>query len=472
MKKKYDVIIVGAGPAGVFCAMELIKNKRDIKILIVDEGAKIEERRCNTEFVGRCTGCKVCKITHGFAGAGAFSDCKLSLYNPKDMTFVGGELESYMSAVELKTLLDEVVSIYKMYGIPEEKIGGIEHPIAKGILERAQKNGLEMTIVPFMHAGTTNGRRAYYLLQTKLQEDDRVDMLFNTHVEDVIVENGDVKGILYTKFRKEHKIYAKKVLLATGRAGASWNKKICAKHGIQTKEGKIKIGVRYELPDEIMGAANELYEPKFKAPETKETDAAITFCHNPYCGSVVAESYDGEITLVNGHADNVPTGRTNMALLFKMNFGENAIDVVKNMARMLNVLSNGQVAVQRTGDFFSNIPTTREKLKNNPVTPTLESAVPVNLQEIMPARLVNNIQSFINKIDKVIPGFAAPDNLIYGLEIKFSNLSIKVDENFMTKIEGLYVAGDGAGISNGLIQSSASGLYVGRMMLKGRYDKK
>ena len=250
------------------------------------------------------------------------------------------------------------------------------------------------------------------------------------------------------------------------RAGASWNKEICSKHSIPTKEGKIKIGVRYELPDEIMGSANELYEPKFKAPETKETDAAITFCHNPYCGSVVAESYDGKITLVNGHADNTPTGRTNMALLFKMDFGENAIEVVKNMARTLNVLSNGQVAVQRTGDFFSNVATTQEGLMNNSVEPTLKSAVPVNLQEIMPARLVNNIQSFINKIDKVIPGFAASDNLIYGLEIKFSNLSIEIDSNFMTYINGLYVAGDGANTSNGLIQASASGLYLGQVLRK------
>ena len=465
--KKYDVIIVGAGPAGVFCALELAtKEKRNFKVLIIDEGAAIEQRRCKTEFVGKCTRCKVCSITHGFAGAGAFSDCKLSLYNPTDETFVGGELESYMSTKELKELLDEVVDTYKKYGIPEQTIGGMEHPVAKELLKKAQKNGLNMTIVPFMHAGTTNGRRAYYLLQTELQEDDRIDMLFNTHVDDVIVEDGAVKGIVYTKNKQTHKIFAPKVVLATGRAGASWNKEICSKHSIPTKEGKIKIGVRYELPDEIMGSANELYEPKFKAPETKETDAAITFCHNPYCGSVVAESYDGKITLVNGHADNTPTGRTNMALLFKMDFGENAIEVVKNMAKTLNVLSNGQVAVQRTGDFFSNVATTQDGLMNNSVEPTLKSAVPVNLQEIMPARLVNNIKNFINKIDKVIPGFAASDNLIYGLEIKFSNLSIEIDSNFMTYINGLYVAGDGANTSNGLIQASASGLYLGQVLRK------
>ena len=464
----YDVVIVGAGPGGIFTAYELLEKRPDLKIAVFEMGNELKKRHCpiDGDKVKSCIHCKNCSIMSGFGGAGAFSDCKLSLYNPTDETFVGGELESYMSTKELKELLDEVVDTYKKYGIPEQTIGGMEHPVAKELLKKAQKNGLNMTIVPFMHAGTTNGRRAYYLLQTELQEDDRIDMLFNTHVDDVIVEDGAVKGIVYTKNKQTHKIFAPKVVLATGRAGASWNKEICSKHSIPTKEGKIKIGVRYELPDEIMGSANELYEPKFKAPETKETDAAITFCHNPYCGSVVAESYDGKITLVNGHADNTPTGRTNMALLFKMDFGENAIEVVKNMAKTLNVLSNGQVAVQRTGDFFSNVATTQDGLMNNSVEPTLKSAVPVNLQEIMPARLVNNIKNFINKIDKVIPGFAASDNLIYGLEIKFSNLSIEIDSNFMTYINGLYVAGDGANTSNGLIQASASGLYLGQVLRK------
>lgn len=463
MRRKYDVIIVGAGPAGIFCALGIIKNskKRRLKILIIDEGPSIEQRRCKTEFLGRCIRCLVCNITHGFAGAGAFSDCKLSLYNEGDVTFVGGELENYMSTEELKQLLNKVVDIYIEYGIPDERIGGMRHPVAEGLMKKANENGLEMTIVPFLHAGTTNGRLSFYLIQTKLQEDNRINMVFNAHVDDVLVENGHVKGIAYTKDKQSYRAYSENVILATGRVGASWNKQICAKLGIPTKEGKIKIGVRYELPDEIMGSANELYEPKFKASETEETDAAITFCNNPYCGSVVAESYDGNITLVNGHADNTPTRRTNMALLFKMDFGDNAIEVVKNMAKTLNVLSNGQVAVQRAGDFFLNVPTTIEKLNENSMEPTLKSAVPVNLQEVMPPRLVNNIISFINKIDKVIPGFANPDNLIYGLEIKFSNLSIKLDKNFMTPVEGLYAIGDGANTSNGLIQASASGLYLG-----------
>lgn len=467
MNKKYDLIIVGAGPAGVFCALQLIKDensKRKFRVLILDEGTEIEHRRCKTEFVGKCTHCKTCSITHGFAGAGAFSDCKLSLYNEEDTTFVGGELESYMSTAELKGLIEEVVSTYVEYGIPNEVIGGMNHPTAHEIMEKAKKNGLNMTIVPFMHAGTTDGRKAYYLIEEKLRKDTRIDMKFNAHVEDILEEDGHVTGIVYKNHKHLFKVSAPIVILATGRAGASWNKEICARHNIPAKEGKIKIGVRYELPDEIMGKANELYEPKFKAPATEETDAAITFCHNPYCGNVVAESYDGELTLVNGHADKTNTGRTNMALLFKMDFGENAIEVVKNMAKSLNALTNGQVGVQRAGDFFNDTPSTEEKIEKNSVKPTLEYAKPVNLQEVIPPRLVGNIKSFIKKIDKVIPGFANEDNLIYGLEIKFSNLSIELDKNFMTCVDGLYAIGDGANTSNGLIQASASGLYLGKIL--------
>ena len=470
MNKKYDVIIIGSGPAAVFCALQLIQQEnvnRKQRFLILDEGVEIEHRRCRTEFTGKCTHCKICSITHGFAGAGAFSDCKLSLYNADDETFVGGELEHYISTEELKSLYKEVIDIYVKYGVPNKVIGGMAHPVAKKLLEKAMQNGLEMTIVPFMHAGTTQGRKTYYLIEEKLYDDDRVNMVFNARVEDILVENGHVMGVAFKKQNQKFHVYAPKVVLATGRSGALWNKKICSKLNIPAKEGKIKIGVRYELPDRIMGEANELYEPKFKMPATKEYDAALTFCHNPYHGHVVAESYDGEITLVNGHADeNNPKGYTNMALLFKMDFGDNAMEVVKSMAKALNCLTDGQVGIQRAGDFFNDIPTTREKLEKNSLKPTLESANPVNLQEIMPPRLVSNIKNFITKIDEVLPGFADPDNLIYGLEIKFSNLSIKLDKNFMTSIEGLYAIGDGANTSNGLIQASASGLRLGKILNK------
>ena len=257
---------------------------------------------------------------------------------------------------------------------------------------------------------------------------------------------------------------APKIILATGRAGASWNKQLCEQLNINAHVTNIKIGVRYEVPDEVMGDVNELYEPKFKSCATKNTDAALTFCHNPYCGSVVSESYDGEITLANGHADTEKTRRTNMALLFKMDLGKNAIEIAKSMARTINLAADGQVIVQRLGDFINNCPTSSGRIAQNSVQPTLEAAKPGNLQLGMPPRLVNDIIDFIGKIDKVLPGFAGSDNLLYGLEIKFSNYIIDLDQNFMTSLPGLYAIGDGAGLTNGLIQASASGWLLGKIL--------
>ena len=468
MNKKYDLILIGAGPASIFCALELIKKenrKKKFRLLILDEGVEIEHRICIREIKGKCIQCIVCNVNQGCGGGGPCTDCKLSFHNKGDKQFVGGELELYMTVEELVQLLEETLEIYFKYGIPSKKIGGIEHPLAKPLMEKAKENGLEMTIVPFIHAGTVQGRKTYYLIEEDLRNDDRVNMIFRAKAEDIMVENGRVQGVVFEKNGKKYRVFAPRVVMATGRVGAPWNKKMCAKLNIPAKEGRIKIGVRYELPARIMGKVNELYEAKFKLAGTKEFDPAITFCHNPYHGQVVTEAYNGEITLVNGHADDsYPGGYTNMALLFKMDFGENAMEVVKNMAKALNGIAGGQAGVQRTGDFFNNIPTTREKLEKNSFKPTLESANPVNFQEIMPQRLVNNIKNFITQIDKVIPGFADPDNLIYGLEIKFSNLSITLDKNFMTPIEGLYAIGDGANTSNGLIQASASGLRLGKIL--------
>lgn len=463
--KKYDVIIVGAGPAGIFCALRLIELQPKAKILLLDAGTPIEKRVCPVELAGKCVKCKVCAITHGFAGAGAFSDCKLSLYNPDDTTFVGGELEEFLSTEELKKLINKVVSVYVKYGAPKEKVGGKNHPLANDLIERSKKAGLELVTVPFMHTGTSKARNIFYTLEQELIEKE-IFFEFYSNVTRILTQDGKAVGVEYVKHAKIYKALAPKVVLATGRVGAAWNKKVCEKLEINAHVGNIKIGVRYEVPDEVMGNVNELYEPKFKSRATENTDAALTFCHNPYCGSVVSESYDGEITLANGHADTERTGRTNMALLFKMDLGENSIEIAKSMARTINLAADGQVIVQRLGDFIKNCPTSAEGLAKNSVQPTLEAARPGNLQLGMTPRLVNNIIDFIGRIDKVLPGFASPDNLLYGLEIKFSNYIIDLDKNFMTSLPGLYAIGDGAGLTNGLIQASASGWLLGEILSK------
>lgn len=463
--KKFDYIIIGAGPAGTFCAYKIISDNPNARVLILDAGSPVEKRTCPAEIAGQCIHCKVCDITHGFAGAGAFSDCKLSLYNPEDTSFVGGELEDYCSAKKMRNLIDEVVSVYRKYGAPKNEKGGKDHPVAKKYAEPAKNAGLALVTVPFIHTGTTLGRDLFYKIEQELLEKG-VNIEFYANVKDILLQDGKASGVEYLKHKHKYKVFAPNIILATGRAGASWNKEICQKLGVKSHVGKIKMGVRYEVPDAVMGDINELYEPKFKAQATEKTDAALTFCHNPYCGSVVSESYDGEITLVNGHADTEPTGRTNLALLFKMDLGENSIEVAKNMAKTINLAANGQVMVQRFGDFVKNLRTEPEHLARNSVQPTLKAAYPSNLQWGMTPRLVNNIITFVNQIDKVLPGFAGPDNLLYGLEMKFSNFIIELDQDLMTSLPGLYAIGDGAGLTNGLIQASASGWLLGEILSK------
>lgn len=456
---RYDVAIIGAGPAGAFCALRLKMLAPNLKICVIDEGDSIEKRTCPAEITGRCMQCRVCAITHGFSGAGAFSDCKLSLYNPEDETFVGGELERFLSAEELKTTIDEVVEQYVKFGAPYQRVGGKSNPIAKKWIQRAKERNLELVTVPFMHTGTKKARKTFFAIQESLMRRN-VIFKFNSKAEKVEKNN----GFFVVTFNKKI-IQAKKVVLATGRAGAQWTKSLCSKLGLEVKEGTIKLGIRYELPNSVMGELNILYEPKFKMPATEETDAALTFCHNPG-GRVVSESYDGVITLANGHADDDKTQNTNMALLFKMNLGNNAIETAKKMALKINSVTDGQVMVQRWGDFLLDQPTTVEALTRNSVMPTLLTAKPGNLQLAMNERMIKNLKTFIPSLDNVIQGAANYDNLMYGLEIKFSNLIIKLDENFMTSLEGLYAIGDGSGITNGLIQASCSGWLLAEKILK------
>ena len=466
--KKFDAIIIGAGPAGLMCAYSLVLNKPDARILIVEEGSPVETRVCPVDTIGKCVHCPVCAITHGAGGGGGFSDGKFSKSNPGDEHLVGGELEKFRPQEEIEKAIEEVLSIYIKFGAPSEVVGGNSHPAKKKYSKLAEKAGLELVTVPFIHTGTTKARAMFYNIEQELVNKG-VNIEFYAKATDILHQGGKAIGVEYLKHGRTYKVFSPQIILNTGRSGASsWNRKICQKLGVKSHIGrKIKVGVRYELPDEVMADSNLLYEPKFKARATKETDAALTFCHNP-SGSVVCESYDGEITVANGHADAgiSPTGLTNMALLFKMDLGENSIEVAKSMARTINLAANGQVMVQRCGDFVKNLRTEPEHLARNSVQPTLKAAYPSNLQWGMTPRLVNNIITFVNQIDKVLPGFAGPDNLLYGLEMKFSNFIIELDQDLMTSLPGLYAIGDGAGLTNGLIQASASGWLLGEILAK------
>ena len=309
MQEKYDVIIVGMGPSSIFCAYELIQLKKYNKILLIDQGKRVENRNCPIEKTKQCIHCKpMCNITNGFSGAGAFSDGKLSLYNPEDDEIhVGGNIHKYIGVPETKKLIDYADDIYLKFGA-DKHLEGTEYKeeIAK-INERAHKEGIKLINIPIRHLGTEKSHEVYFKME-KYLENNNIEMLFETAVTDLIVEDGCIKGIKYKESKyiddetkTETIAYSDKVVLAVGRKGANWLVDMCENHGINSETGIVDIGIRYELPDEIMKDVNKyMYEAKFTGRVGPFRDKVRTFCQNP-SGFVSAEVYDNDLTLVNGH---------------------------------------------------------------------------------------------------------------------------------------------------------------------------
>ena len=285
MDKKYDVIAIGMGPSSVFMAYELIKLKKHKKILLIEQGKRVEDRNCPLEKLGKCIKCKpYCNITSGFSGAGAFSDGKLSLYNEEDDDiYVGGHVQEYIGVEETKKLIDYADSIYLKFGA-DKHLEGIEYKEEVSKLKaKAKKNGLELISIPIRHLGTEKAHDLYKKIE-KFLEENGVEMLFNTSVEDIIVEKGAVKGVKTKNVQNdEEAVYnADKVVMAVGRKGANWLVDICEKHDIQTEAGVVDIGVRYELADEVMKDVNKyMYEGKFVGKPGPFGDKVRTFCQNP-----------------------------------------------------------------------------------------------------------------------------------------------------------------------------------------------
>ena len=306
-------------------------------------------------------------------------------------------------------------------------------------------------------------------------EQNNVEMLFETRVDDLIIENGKIKGVKITTFDKTKsekidEIYADKVISAVGRKGANWLSQMCEKHKIKSKAGTVDIGVRYELPDKVMKKVNEyMYEGKFIGRPGPFKDKVRTFCQNP-SGFVSAEVYDNNLSLVNGHSyKEKKSENTNLAILVSHNFTypfNKPIEYGRNVAKNLNELGNGNIVVQRLGDIYRGKRTWEEELQNNSVVPTLKSAVPGDITFAIGYRTMTDILEFIRTLDKVVEGFANPDNLLYGPEIKFYSNQLEIDENFETSIKGLYSIGDGGGMTRGLMMASASGVQMARIIEK------
>ena len=477
MANKFDLIVIGMGPSSIFLAYELIQKHNAKSVLLIEEGKRVEERFCPIERTGKCIHCKpFCNITSGFSGAGAFSDGKLSLYNEEDDDiYVGGNLHEYLGVEKTKRLIDYADDIYLKFGA-DKKLEGTEHKDEiKRIYDKAKKEGINLINIPIRHLGTEKSHEIYKKIE-KYLEDNGINMMFRTIVDDLIVEENKVIGVKVKKVDKVDEdvelenIYADKVVLAVGRKGANWLTDLCDKHHISTRPGTVDIGIRYELPDSVMKKVNDyMYEGKFIGRPEPFRDKVRTFCQNP-SGFVANEVYDNDLTLVNGHSyKDKKSTNTNLAILVSHNFTypfNKPIDYGRNVAKNLNELGDGNIVVQRLGDIYRGKRTWENELKENSVVPTLKTAVPGDITFALGYRTMTDILRFIRSLDKVIEGFANPDNLLYGPEIKFYSNKVDIDNHFETSMKNLYCIGDGGGMTRGLMMASCSGIELARILSK------
>jgi uncharacterized FAD-dependent dehydrogenase len=463
MAKNVDVIIIGAGPGGIFCAYELMEKRPDLKVLMIEKGRSIEKRNCPKRVTKTCAGCKPCSITTGFAGAGAFSDGKLSL-SPD----VGGNLPEILGYDKATELIHESDEIYIKFGADKSVYGVDKEAEIREIRRKAINANLKLVECPIRHLGTEEGYKIYSKLQEHVLSKG-VEILFNTMVTDIIVEDGVALGV---KTDKGEEYRAKEIVSAVGREGADWFKDKCEEIGIETKPGTVDVGVRVEVRDEVMQFLNEnLYEAKLIYHTPTFDDKVRTFCTNP-SGEVATEYYEGGLAVVNGHAykgKEFKTNNTNFALLVSKNFTKpfkTPIEYGKKIAELSNMLCGGKILVQTYGDFRRGRRTTEERLCRNNLIPTLKDAVPGDLSLVFPHRIMVDLDEMIQALDKVTPGIASDETLLYGVEVKFYSNKVIVNKDFETSIKGLRAIGDGAGVTRGLQQASANGLSVARSIIK------
>lgn len=449
----YDVIIVGAGPGGIFTAYELAKS--DLKIAVFELGRPLEERKCpiDGDRIKSCIRCPVCSIMSGFGGAGAFSDGKYNITNQ-----FGGTLYEYIGKQKALDLMKYVDQINLSHGGQGTRL----YSTANSRIKRmCLENGLHLLDAQVRHLGTDIN---YVVLGNLYQElKDRVDFYFNSTITEVVKVPGG-----YEIHVGNHVYTCKNCVLSVGRSGSKWLEGICKRLNIETRSNRVDIGVRVELPAEIFAPlTDELYESKIVYRTQKFEDMVRTFCMNPH-GVVVNENTNGIVT-VNGHSYEDParhTDNTNFALLVSKHFSlpfKDSNGYGESIARLSNMLGGG-VMVQRFGDLVRGRRSTEARIRESFVTPTL-SATPGDLSLVIPKRILDGIIEMIYALDKIAPGTANDDTLLYGVEVKFYNMEVALDQNLETTCKGLYVIGDGSGVTHSLSHASASGVYVARHIM-------
>lgn len=451
----YDVAIVGAGPAGIFTALEIVKLRPEWKVVLIEKGQRIEKRKCPIrEGSPKCVNCKRCGLLCGWGGAGAFSDGKLTL-TPD----VGGHLVDYMSRENAKELIKYADDLYLKYGATDE-VFGTDMKTFEEIEHQATLAELKLVHSPVRHLGTERSLDVLKNMQDDLHE--KITIINNQPADRLIVECEQVKGLV---LESGEEIRAEYVIIAPGREGAAWLTKEFATHKIGMVNNAVDVGVRVELPAPVFEPiTSKLYESKLVYYSPKFGDEVRTFCMNPN-GEVVQENYSG-IATVNGHSyANIKTKNTNFALLVSEQFTEpfkEPIAYGQHIARLANMLAGG-ILVQRFGDLLEGKRSTPERLKSSIIEPTLKCATPGDLSLVLPYRQLTSIIEMLFALDKIAPGTASRYTLLYGIEVKFYSARVKLTDELETEgVKNLFAIGDGAGVTRGLIQASASGIHVAR----------
>jgi len=459
----YDLIIVGAGPAGIFTALEMVRKNTNKSILLLEKGFPVEKRHCPKEETRVCVNCKpYCHITTGFSGAGAFSDGKLSLSYA-----VGGDLPDMIGRDKVQDYIAYTDQIYLDFGA-DDHVEGLENSEAiKTIRKHAIQGGLKLVDCPIRHLGTEKAQEIYYKIQEYILAQG-VEIAFHAKAKDIQVENGQVKGLVYEdlKTKEEKEVSSAQVVVAAGRKGADWLKSLCLKHDINHKAGTVDIGVRVEVRNEVMEEVNNvLYESKLIGYVEPYRDKVRTFCQNPG-GFVSQENYDNDLAVVNGHSyKEKKSNNTNLAILSSHNFCapfNQPIEYGKKVSELVNMLGEGRILVQRYGDILNGKRTWEKELMRSNVEHTLVDAVAGDLTAAIPYRPMTNILNFIAALDAVVPGFASPETLLYGPEVKFYSNKIILDDTFQTNIKNLYCLGDSSGWTRGLMMASLMGVIMGQ----------
>ena len=452
MKMQYDVIIIGAGPGGIFSAYELSRLNQGLKIAVFESGNELKKRRCpiDGEKVKSCIACKSCSIMSGFGGAGAFSDGKYNITND-----FGGTLYEYIGKKRALDLMEYVDEINMRYGGEGTKLYSTAGSKFKKI---CMQNDLHLLDASVRHLGTDINYVVLENLYAELKE--KVDFFFNTPVVTVDIIDGGYKVVT-----KKAEYTCEKCIISVGRSGSKWMEQVCGHLEIPTKSNRVDIGVRVELPAEIFShLTDDLYESKIVYCTQKYGDRVRTFCMNPK-GAVVSENTNGIIT-VNGHSyedPNKQTKNTNFALLVAKHFSEPFKDsngYGESIARLSNMLGGG-VIVQRFGDLIRGRRSTPARIEESFTVPTM-SATPGDLSLVLPKRILDGIIEMIYALDKIAPGTANDDTLLYGVEVKFYNMEVEVDSRLECRHKGMYIIGDGSGITHSLSHASASGVLVAR----------